>query len=205
MNNKKKDHWENVFQTKSPDQVSWTETYPQTSVDFIQAFQLDKNAPIVDIGGGDSLLVDALLDLGYTNLSVLDISAKALDRARQRLGERAEAIHWIENDILDFIPTKKYLLWHDRASFHFLTASEEIETYKEIVEKAGVESLVLGTFSTQGPEKCSGLPVKQYDCKSLANCFSEKFEPMFCEEIQHRTPFETNQEFIFTRFKKKIN
>ena len=119
--NQIKQHWENVFHTKTPDQVSWTESYPQTSIDLIQSFDLDKKTSIVDIGGGDSILVDALLDLGYLDLSVLDISAKALERAKKRLGPRAKKVEWIESDVLDFKPTKTIGLWHDRASFHFLT------------------------------------------------------------------------------------
>src|SRR6056300_491869 len=124
--NQKTQHWETVFQTKTPEQVSWTEAYPQTSVDSIQAFGLQKNDPIIDVGGGDSLLVDALLELGFSNLSVLDISAKALERSKERLGPLANKVEWIESDVLDFNPTAKYSLWHDRASFHFLTQKKHI-------------------------------------------------------------------------------
>src|SRR5210317_987335 len=110
--NQNKQHWEKVFQTKTAEQVSWTETYPQTSVDCILHFGLKKSAPIIDVGGGDSLLVDALLELGFSNLSVLDISAKALERAKERLGPLANKVEWIESDVLDFNPTVKYSLWH---------------------------------------------------------------------------------------------
>lgn len=196
----KKKHWENVFQTKTPQEVSWTEAYPKRSIELIQSFNLDKSASIIDIGGGDSLLVDALLELGFTNLSVLDISGKALERAQKRLGERSQYIHWIESDIIDFNPTKNYTLWHDRASFHFLTASSDIQKYTEIVTQSNAKHLVIGTFSTYGPEKCSGLLITQYDCKKLKNCFSSSYNQLDCIEIEHITPFNSKQDFIFSRF-----
>ncbi len=196
----KKKHWENVFQTKTPQEVSWTEAYPKRSIELIQSFNLDKSASIIDIGGGDSQLVDALLELDFTNLSVLDISGKALERAQKRLGERARYIHWIESDIIDFNPTKNYTLWHDRASFHFLTASSDIQKYTEIVTQSNAKHLVIGTFSTYGPEKCSGLLITQYDCKKLKNCFSSSYNQVDCIEIEHITPFNSKQDFIFSRF-----
>ena len=196
----KKKHWENVFQTKTPQEVSWTEAYPKRSIELIQSFNLDKSASIIDIGGGDSLLVDALLELGFTNLSVLDISGKALERAQKRLGEQSQYIHWIESDIIDFNPTKNYTLWHDRASFHFLTDSSDIQKYTEIVTQSNAKHLVIGTFSTYGPEKCSGLLITQYDCKKLKNCFSSSYNQVDCIEIEHITPFNSKQDFIFSRF-----
>ena len=196
----KKKHWENVYQTKTPQEVSWTEAYPKKSIELIQSFNLDKSASIIDIGGGDSLLVDALLELGFTDLSVLDISEKALKRAQKRLGERAQYIHWIESDILDFNPTKNYTLWHDRASFHFLTALRDIQKYTKIVTQSNAKHLVIGTFSTSGPEKCSGLLITQYDCKKLKNCFSSSYNQVDCIKIKHITPFNSKQDFIFSRF-----
>ena len=201
--NQIKQHWENVFHTKTPDQVSWTESYPQTSIDLIQSFDLDKKTTIVDIGGGDSILVDALLDLGYLDLSVLDISTKALERAKQRLGPRAKKVEWIESDVLDFKPTKTIGLWHDRASFHFLTQTEDIKKYASVVNKCSAQHLVIGTFSTLGPEKCSGLTISQYDCNSLERCFKNTHDQMECIKVNHITPFDTNQAFIFSRFSKR--
>ncbi|MCX8486439.1 MAG: class I SAM-dependent methyltransferase, partial [Crocinitomicaceae bacterium] len=130
-----KAHWETVYETKSPQEVSWTQEIPQISLDFIQSFQLNKDARIIDVGGGDSLLVDHLLDLGFTNLSVLDISAHAIERAKVRLGEKASLVTWIISDINDFEPTEMYDLWHDRAAFHFLTTQKDIERYVELVSK----------------------------------------------------------------------
>jgi len=199
-----KQHWEKVFQTKTPEQVSCTETYPQTSVDCILSFGLKKSAPIIDVGGGDSLLVDALLKLGFSNLSVLDISAKALERAKKRLGPLAKKVEWIESDVLDFNPTTKYSLWHDRASFHFLTQKKDINTYSTIVDQTSAQHLVIGTFSTSGPEKCSGLSISQYDCNSLKLCFKDRYSQDECIEIDHQTPFGTSQEFVFSRFSKRI-
>lgn len=198
-----KDHWERIFETKSPEQVSWTERYPQTSIDLILASGIEKNDAIIDVGGGDSLLIDTLLDLGFTNLSVLDISVKALERAQKRLGKRTKEVKWIESNILDFKPQKSYTLWHDRACFHFLTKEEGIKKYTTLVDLAKIESLVLGTFSTSGLQKCSGLVIKQYDCKSLAACFKTHFSQLECLETDHTTPFDTTQKFVFSRFKRK--
>lgn len=199
---RKKQHWEHVFLTKTPEQVSWTEAYPKTSVDLIQSFHLDKSTPIIDVGGGDSRLVDALLELGFSNLTVLDISAKAIARAQARLGNLAAQVHWIENDILSFSPVKNYGVWHDRASFHFLTQSNDIKKYNKTLDRSKAQHLVLGTFSTTGPEKCSGLPITQYDCNKLKKCFAPNFNQLDCVEIEHLTPFDSKQNFIFSRFSK---
>ena len=151
-----KQHWEQVFETKSPKEVSWTQKYPTISMELIQSFKLSKSSSIIDVGGGDSLLVDALLEKGYTNITVLDISEKALLRAQARLGERAKKINWIVSDINVFKPHKNYDLWHDRASFHFLTQKKDIINYTEIVNAYVSTALVIGTFSKEGPERCSG-------------------------------------------------
>ena len=201
--NSKKQHWEYVFQNKTPDQVSWTEAYPQTSVELIQSFKLNKNAPIIDIGGGDSLLVDALLNLSFTNLTVLDISGKALQRAKDRLGDLARKVKWIESDILNFKAKEDYALWHDRACFHFLTEPNAIEKYHQLLFQSNAKHLVLGAFSTFGPLKCSGLPITQYDCEKFAALFTNHYDQLECKEVSHTTPFKTNQEFIFSRFEKK--
>lgn len=199
---KKEDHWENIFGTKTPKEVSWTETYPKNSVDFIDALNLDTKLPVIDIGGGDSRLVDVLLEKGYKDISVLDISSKALDRTKKRLGVSSKNISWIVCDILDFKPKKKYALWHDRASFHFLTSPEDINSYKKIVNQWVNKYLVLGTFSKEGPLKCSGLPVTQYSCDSISKIFQEFFNPIKCEYLTHQTPFKTEQKFVFSSFEK---
>ena len=200
---KKKDHWEKVFKTKTPKEVSWTETYPKNSIDFINHLNLDTRLPVIDIGGGDSLLVDNLIEMGFKDISVLDISKKALQRTKKRLGERSKKISWIVSDILDFKPKKKYSLWHDRASFHFLTNSKDIDCYKEIVNQWASKYMIFGTFSKEGPLKCSGLPITQYSCESIAKRFQKHFDPLECKYSIHQTPFDTQQHFIFSSFKKK--
>ncbi|BAP33432.1 type 11 methyltransferase [Chryseobacterium sp. StRB126] len=198
-----KNHWENVYETKNPDQVSWTQKKPQTSLDFINSFGLGKEAKIIDIGGGDSNLVDFLLEEGYENITVLDISVKALEKAKQRLGDKADKIKWIATDITAFQPTETYYIWHDRAAFHFLTTPEQVSKYIDIAKKNITGYLVLGTFSKNGPAKCSGLDIQQYDEESLSEKFTEGFEKIQCITEDHTTPFETIQNFIFCSFKKR--
>jgi hypothetical protein len=198
-----KEHWETVYATKTPQEVSWTQEKPTISLDFIASFQLEKSASIIDIGGGDSLLVDFLLDLGFTNISVLDISSHAIERAKVRLGEKASSVTWIVSDINDFEPSQNYDLWHDRAAFHFLTNSKDIERYVQIVSKQA-KNLVLGTFSTNGPFKCSGLEITQYDEKELGELFEPLgFELQSTKREDHMTPFGTTQNFVFASFSKK--
>jgi SAM-dependent methyltransferase len=197
-----KKHWETLYETKNPDQVAWTQDIPTTSLDFINSCKLPKFASIIDIGGGDSKLVDFLLDQGYTNISVLDISAKSLEKAKNRLGERSKLIHWIESDITKFKPTKTYDIWHDRASFHFLTQPDQISKYVAIAEKYIDKYLILGTFSEQGPTKCSGLEIQQYNEESLTKIYDKQFEIINCINENHMTPFKTSQNFLFCRFKK---
>ena len=147
MSSNTKQHWETVYETKTPEQVSWTQEIPETSLNFINSFQLSKEVKIIDIGGGDSHLVDFLLEQGYTNITVLDISKKALQRAQERLGKKANLITWIVSDVLDFIPDTSYDIWHDRAAFHFLTKENDIKTYVLITEKHVTKNLIIGTFS----------------------------------------------------------
>jgi 2-polyprenyl-3-methyl-5-hydroxy-6-metoxy-1,4-benzoquinol methylase len=203
--NVKKEHWENVFTTKQETEVSWFQPYPKTSIEFVKLFNLPFDANIIDIGGGDSHFVDALLEEGYQNIWVLDISENALSRAKKRLGEKANKVNWVVSDIIDFIPTVTYDFWHDRAAFHFLTTEENINKYVGIAEK-GIKTngiLVLGTFSETGPTKCSGLEVKQYSETSMSSRFELSFDRVKCITEEHQTPFNTTQNFLFCSFKKK--
>ncbi|AYZ13823.1 class I SAM-dependent methyltransferase [Chryseobacterium arthrosphaerae] len=204
MNNSSehKNHWENVYETKNPDQVSWTQAKPQTSLDFISSFGLGKEARIIDIGGGDSNLVDFLLQEGYENITVLDISSKALEKAKERLGDAAAKVKWIATDITAFEPAETYDIWHDRAAFHFLTNQEQVSKYIGIAEKSITGFMVLGTFSKNGPTKCSGLDIQQYDEESLSSEFESGFEKIQCLTEDHTTPFGTTQNFVFCSFKK---
>lgn len=203
MENNRKEHWETVYETKQPCEVSWTQEYPKTSLDFIRDTNLDKSAKIIDIGGGDSKLVDFLLEEGYQNISVLDISANALERAKKRLGKKAEKVHWIVSDIIAFQPDTTFDIWHDRATFHFLTTPEQIKIYNETVKKSVTGYLIIGTFSENGPKKCSGLDIKQYSEMSLENQFLNDFRKLKCLTEDHETPFETKQNFIFCSFKRE--
>lgn len=199
----RKAHWETVYKNKSPNEVSWTEEIPQTSLDFIHSFGSDKSASIIDIGGGDSRLVDCLLEEGYTNISVLDISAKALERAKLRLGDLARSVNWIVSDITKFKPESTFDIWHDRAVFHFLTTQDDINSYVELVGKSAAKHLIIGTFSENGPIKCSGLDISQYSVQELGERFGEKFESTRCINVDHTTPFDTVQNFSFCGFIKR--
>ena len=197
-----KSHWEKIYSEKSPQEVSWTQEIPETSIEFFNEFKLSKTSPIIDIGGGESKFVDYLLEEGYQNISVLDISENAIKRAKDRLGKKSKNIEWIVCDINDFNPKKKYALWHDRAVFHFLTSDIDINRYVENV-KLYAENFIIGSFSTSGPKKCSGLDITQYDKSLLSKLFEEFMAFKKVEYINHITPFETTQNFIFCSFSAK--
>ena len=199
----RKKHWETIYSTKQLCEVSWYQPTPETSLNFIKEFNLPKTANIIDIGGGDSFLVDNLLKLGFQNITVLDISKNAISRAKLRLGKQGENVKWIEADVSDFTPTETYDLWHDRAVFHFLTKETEIENYLKSAKKGikGEGSIIIGTFSNCGPKKCSGIEITQYSEDTLQSRFSD-FNKISCQNIEHKTPFNTTQNFIFCTFKK---
>lgn len=201
----RKKHWENIYQTKELTEVSWFQPNPETSLNLIAKAFVSKDARIIDIGGGDSFLVDHLLDLGYKNITVLDISNSAIERAKNRLGERAKLIKWIISDITEFNPSEKYDCWHDRAAFHFLTDEVEITQYVKTVNACLTNegNLIIGTFSENGPEKCSGIPIKQYTENNLKKLFSNTYKKVECITVDHQTPFNTIQNFIFCSFIKK--
>ena len=198
-----KQHWEQVFTSKSPQEVSWTQEYPSTSMELIESFKLPKSSALIDIGGGDSKLVDALLAKGYSDITVLDISKKALDRAQKRLGDQVQKVKWIVSDINDFKPQRDYAIWHDRAAFHFLTQKEDIHHYTQNVSSHVSSALIVGTFSLAGPKKCSRLPITQYSCEAMIENFAKHFQPLECRQENHTTPFNTVQNFTFSRFLKK--
>lgn len=200
----RKKHWENIYQTKELKDVSWYQPNPQTSLDFIKKYEISTKSKIIDIGGGDSFLVDHLVELGFQDITVLDISEAAIERAKYRLGVKAKNVTWIVEDVINFKPTEKYDFWHDRAVFHFLTEEQEIKTYVDKtyanINKEGV--LVIGTFSEQGPKKCSGIPIKQYSEESLSERFAFSFQKIECIHVDHPTPFDTIQNFVFCCFRK---
>jgi hypothetical protein len=172
-------------------------------LDLIHSFNPSKSAKIIDIGGGDSKLVDYLLAEGFSDLSVLDISEAAIDRAKKRLGKKAKQITWIVQDVLDFKPKEQYAIWHDRAAFHFQTEEKTINSYLNLVSNAVSGNVIVGTFSTDGPTKCSGLDVKQYDEIGMKSRFeSRAFTNILCKRENHMTPMGAIQNFVFCLFKK---
>lgn len=200
-----KEHWEKVFATKSPDQVSWFQPYPKTSMEFLELFHLPLDAAILDVGAGDSHFVDALIEKGYINIHILDISETALEKAKLRLGEKARSVKWIVSDITEYQPDVTFDFWHDRAAFHFLTDEEAVNKYVSLAERSIHPDgyLVLGTFSEDGPLKCSGLEIQQYNEASLSHRFEKEFERIKCIRENHVTPFNTTQNFLFCSFMKK--
>lgn len=202
MDTIKQKYWDSIYENKKPNQVSWTQEIPKISLDFIHSFGLNKTAKIIDIGGGDSKLADYLLEEGFENVSVLDISAKALEKSKQRLGDKATKINWLVADITEFKPTSSFDVWHDRATFHFLTTREQIEKYMNIARKSVNGFLTIGTFSDSGPDKCSGLSIKQYSEETLATELKNGFDKIRCITEDHTTPFQTKQNFLFCSFKR---
>lgn len=205
MTSSSKAHWENIFSTKAENEVGWFQPYPKTSVAFLDLFDLPLTATIIDVGAGDSHFVDILLDRGYRNIWVLDISAHAIERMQKRLGARAKNIHWVVSDIVDFQPGQTFDFWHDRAAFHFLTTEENIDRYVALAASAIRKNgyLILGTFSDQGPKTCSGLAIRQYSEASMSDRFEPGFERIKCVREDHTTPFDTVQQFLFCSFRRR--
>ncbi len=197
--------WDNVYKTKSEREVSWFQEVPTKSLELIAEMELSPNDSIIDIGGGDSRLVDSLLSQGFKNISILDISSVALDKAKLRLSEHSNSIKYITSDITKFIPTEKYKLWHDRAAFHFLKKIEDIESYLRIANQGVAQGgyLIVSTFSKSGPEKCSGLAISQYSDADLKQLFGKYFSNIRCLENTHNTPWGAEQDFVYCGFKKK--
>ena len=199
------DHWQNVYDKKNENEVSWYQKSPKLSLEFVKSLNLSLDAEIIDIGAGESRLVDNLLEMGFVNLSVLDISSKSIEKTKKRLGLKSKLVNWIVSDINNFNPTKKYDLWHDRAAFHFLKDSVEIDNYVKLVKSSlhNQANLIIATFSENGPLKCSGLEVSRYSENSISDLFNNDFELIKSQKSIHKTPFSTSQEFLFSKFKKK--
>jgi 2-polyprenyl-3-methyl-5-hydroxy-6-metoxy-1,4-benzoquinol methylase len=202
MSTESKQHWEKVYTTRKPNEVSWTQDVPETSLNFIHSFGLPKTARIIDVGGGDSKLVDYLLDEGFEDVSVLDISAAALERAKARLGHRASKVKWIVSDVTEFSAATTYDVWHDRATFHFLTTPQQIGQYLHTARQSVSGYMAIGTFSENGPSSCSGLAIKQYSEAALQAQLAAGFEKIKCVNEDHLTPFNTTQNFLFCSFRR---
>lgn len=197
--------WDNVYGSKSEKEVSWFQENPAKSLELIEELNLAPNDGVIDIGGGDSHLMDHLLMKGFRNLSVLDISSTALEKAKARLGDRASLVKFIASDITKFDPVEKYKLWHDRATFHFLTSLEDVEKYLKIANRAVADDgyLIVSTFSKTGPEKCSGLPISQYSDVDLKALFGRYFSNIKCFEDTHKTPWGAEQNFVYCGFRRR--
>lgn len=195
-------HWQSIYSSKPLESCSWYQPVPQTSLDLIAQLGLPHDAPILDVGGGDALLVDHLLDRGYTNLTVLDISANAIARAQARLGTQAASVHWVVSDVTTFQPEQPYALWHDRAAFHFLTSVEDLEAYHAAMQlgTATGSKAIVATFSTNGPMACSGTKIQQYDPAALAQALPADWHAVDAFQVEHTTPSGGIQEFTFGVF-----
>ncbi len=193
-------HWENVYQTKAPDAVSWYAPHLETSLNLIQRAAPDNQAAIIDVGGGESTLVDDLVVQGYRNVSVLDISQTAIDVARRRMGDAGRCVNWYCADITTAtLPEAHFDVWHDRAVFHFLTRPEQRHAYIRQVLRAVKRGghVIVSTFGPEGPEKCSGLEVVRYEADALHEQFGKSFQLLDSSTEMHHTPFGTDQQFLY--------
>ncbi len=199
----KKSHWENIYKTKNPKKVSWFKTHLSESLRLIRQTGIQKGAPIIDVGGGASTLVDDLLMDGFTNITVLDVSSQSLGVSKKRLGREAQKIQWIAADITQAVlPQNHYALWHDRAVFHFLTKVQDRERYKETLTTSLKPGgfVVISTFSLKGPLTCSGLDVARYSSETLSNELGPHFKLLDSLDEDHKTPFKTVQNFTYCLF-----
>lgn len=199
-----KDHWEKIYSTKEIDGVSWYQETPTTSLNIIDSLKLNLNTSIIDIGAGKSFLADNLLDLGYNDITILDISRNALNEVTRRVGKKNHKIKCIESNVIDLSSGQKYDVWHDRAVFHFITNNQEREKYLDLLNSSLNKDgcLIIGTFSEDGPLKCSGLEVQRYSVKDLRELLKPDFKFIDGFKEIHDTPFNTSQSFTFCTFKK---
>ncbi len=200
-----KNHWEKVYGTKAPTDVSWFQEHARLSLKFIQDARIPLTATIVDVGGGASTLVDDLLVNGYRNITVLDISGAALAAAKARLGPRAANVNWLEANILGVaLPHHAYDVWHDRAVFHFLVTPAERRAYVQTVLRAVKPDglVIVATFAKDGPTKCSGLPVMRYSAEELHSEFGKSFTLLGQQKESHKAPSGNVQQFVYCLCRK---
>lgn len=197
-------HWEKVYATKGERDVSWFQESPAISLDLIRATGEGPHAAVIDVGGGASRLVDALLDIGYEDVTVLDLSEHALAAAQARLGSRAAEARWVVADVTAWKPSQRYDVWHDRAAFHFLTDPKDRAAYAERVRQAVRPGghVIIGTFAPDGPERCSGLRIVRHDSASIGNVLGPSFELVESRRHDHHTPMGTTQRFQFSWFRR---
>jgi hypothetical protein len=183
-------HWNTVYDTKGEDGVSWYQAVPTVTLELLDTLRIGRAASIIDLGGGASVVVDHLLAREFTDVSVLDVSKVALDNTKVRLGPAAERVHWLHRDIFDWVPERRFDLWHDRAVFHFLIDEDERETYLHVL-RSGIAPggrVVVATFDAHGPTHCSGLPVVRYGATELAQVFAPHFDLVDTRSEEHLTP-----------------
>lgn len=200
MSNERASHWNSAYASKGEAGVSWFEATPEVSLALVETFGHGPGTSLIDIGGGASRLVDALVARGWTSLSVLDLSQAAIDAAKARLGEAATSVEWIVDDVTRWTPHRTYDIWHDRAAFHFLTAAEDRAAYAERL-RAAVEPgghAIIATFASDGPERCSGLPVMRYEPQQLAAAIGAPFTLVHSQRHVHTTPWGSTQSFQYT-------
>lgn len=200
-----KEHWEDIYSRKKFEETSWYQSIPETSLNIIESLGLSREAEIIDVGGGNSYLVDHLLDLEYRNISILDISGKALQSVQTRLGDDAKNVNWIESDVTNFSSENTFDVWHDRAAFHFLTTDDQVKKYMRNLTSSMKSGgyVVLATFSENGPDKCSGIQIRKYSAKDMQSLFEKDFEIVRLENIDHTTPSDSTQNFTLGLFRRK--
>jgi 2-polyprenyl-3-methyl-5-hydroxy-6-metoxy-1,4-benzoquinol methylase len=201
------EYWNNVYNSKNECELSWFQNIPLTSLKLINELKTSQESSIIDIGGGDSRLVDNLIEQNFFNISVLDISAASLEKVKVRLKEKSDNINFIVSDILEFSLTNQFDFWHDRAAFHFLTDTNDIKNYIQLVSKAvkAEGHVIISTFAKNGPDKCSGLPISKYNVEELIALFSDKFKIINHLYETHQTPWSSSQNFVYCTFKKENN
>lgn len=199
------DHWERLYQGKGAAELSWFESTPRRSLQSIQDTGVALNAPILDVGGGASLLVDHLLLLGYTDVTVLDLAPAALAQSKDRLGPVAERVTWIPADVMTFRPRRRYAVWHDRAVLHFLVGKLEQRSYVGVLRDALAPGghVILATFGPGGPTRCSGLPVQRHSVETLSALLGPEFELRSSTLEDHYTPAGVAQRFLYTRWQAR--
>jgi SAM-dependent methyltransferase len=204
VNDSSKKHWDSVYGRRTLTDVSWYEALPDKSLALIRASGVQIHDSIIDVGGGAAFLVDALLDLGYRDLTVLDISSDVLAKLRERLGPRAGKVTILQDDVTNFHPVRRFALWHDRAMFHFLVRAEDRAAYFKVLRAAlrPDGQVIIATFGPAGPERCSGLPVMRYDAAALARQFGEDFRLIESSLAVHHTPTGASQQFLYCRFQR---
>ena len=199
-----KEYWEEIYSSKKLEEVGWYQPNPGVSLEIIESLGVPEDAAVIDVGGGDSHLCEFLLELGYRDITVLDISRNAIERAQNRLEELAERVKWVIGDVTEYHHERQFDLWHDRATFHFMRGVSDVEKYVAIAArtvKAGGH-LIVGTFSERGPEFCSGIPVTRYSIKKLANTFLPYFTLIEGQNLDHVTPAGIKQNYTFCSFER---